>query len=129
MVKLERDIIKQIQQRLGVYQCTGEVEWFSRMNSGNVKTSFGSYIKLCERGTPDFLALVNGKEGLIALFIEAKSESGTLRPEQLAFMTKYQSHPYINMIVVKDIEKLNQFIDLYAVDRTKEMDGFNLTHG
>ena len=75
---------------------------------------------MCDKGTPDFLALVNGKEGLIALFIEAKSESGTLRPEQMAFMTKYQSHPYINMLVLKDIYKLNEYIDLYAVDMVEK---------
>ena len=125
-MKLERDLIKQIQQRLSIYQQTGYIEWWSRLNSGSVKTYYGSHIKMCDKGTPDFLALVNGKEGLIALFIEAKSESGTLRPEQMAFMTKYQSHPYINMLVVNDIEKLNQFIDLYAVDKTKDMDNFDL---
>jgi hypothetical protein len=125
-MRTEKEIMKQISHRLDLYKSMGQVEWWSRLQSGKVKNIYSnSWIKLCDKGTPDFLALVNGKESLIALFIEAKSSSGKLRKEQLEFINRYQTNEYINVVVIKDIEDLIKWIDLYAIDITEGMNKWN----
>jgi len=120
-MKLEKDLLKQLTRRLSLYTMTGEISWFGRLNSLKVKTIMGTWIQGCPKGTPDILAFVNTNDGMTALFIECKSKSGTLRPEQLAFMKKYQSHPHINVMLLKDIEDFDKWISLYAIDTTKEL--------
>ncbi len=116
-MKLEKDLIKQIEQRLSVLKLTGEVQWYSRLNSGKVKTYYGSYIKLCDKDTPDYLALMVGREHpLIAVFIEAKSDTGKLRPGQLLFKQKYAVKECFWYLELRDIKELDQFIDKHAKD-------------
>ena len=50
-----------------------------RLNSGRVETQSGYWITLCERGTPDRLAIVRGQ----AIFIETKTLGKKPTPEQL----------------------------------------------
>lgn len=50
-----------------------------RLNSGKVETKSGYWITLCERGTPDRLAIVRGH----AIFIETKTLGKKPTPEQL----------------------------------------------
>lgn len=115
MVKLERDLSKQICELLEVYKLTGECEWWIRLNSGHVKTYYGSYIKLAAKGTPDFLALMRNRENSItALFIEAKSNKGKLRKEQVEFNNKYNHKSNLSVITITEIYHLKEWIDKYA---------------
>jgi hypothetical protein len=50
-----------------------------RLNSGKVETKSGYWIKLCERGTPDRIAIVRGQ----AIFIETKILGEKPTKEQL----------------------------------------------
>lgn len=96
---------------------TGEVEWWSRLNSGRVKTYYGSYIKLCDKDTPDFLALVRGRNHpLLALFIEGKSDSGKLRSGQEIFKQKYAVKECFWYLEMRDIKQLDDWIDKNAKD-------------
>lgn len=115
MVKLEKDLIKQIQQRLDIYQLTGEVEFATRLNSGTVKTYYGSYVKLCKKGTPDYLALIRGKsDNIIVLFIEAKSNIGKLRPDQEIFKQKYGYKEGFWFLELREINELVKWFDKNA---------------
>ena len=50
-----------------------------RLNAGKVETKSGYWVTLCERGTPDRLAIVRGQ----AIFIETKTLGKKPTPEQL----------------------------------------------
>ena len=116
-MKLEKDLIKQTHQRLDIYKLSGEVEWFSRLNSGKVKTYYGSYIKLCDKDTPDFLALIRGRNSpLLAVFIECKSDSGKLRPGQIKFKQKYAVKECFWYLELRDIKELDEWINKNAKD-------------
>lgn len=118
----EADLIKQIIERLKLYHHFGQVLWWSRLNSGRIKTYIGTWLMCCDKGTPDFLALIRSETGnIIAVFIEAKSEFGQLRKDQKAFMNKYKYCNDIQVLLVRDISGLTEFIDMYGVDKTKEM--------
>ena len=113
MIK-ERDLMHHIIKRLELYQMTGEVEWFSRLQCGKIK-HFGNWIKLCDKGTPDFLALIRGRLGLMALFIEAKSDIGIIRKDQVEFMKKHTKDD-ICVLIVRDVSDLDKWVEKYAKD-------------
>lgn len=53
--------------------------WNERLNSGKIETRDGRRIHLCERGTPDRIAVVRGR----AIFVEVKTFGEKCSPEQL----------------------------------------------
>ena len=119
MVRLERDLMAQVSQRLGVYKCTGDVLWYSRLQCGKIKVGY-HWIKLCDKGTPDWLTLVRNKNnGITALFIECKSNKGKLRKEQEEFFEKYHKLKDIHVLVMTDILELDSMIDFIIPDRIK----------
>jgi hypothetical protein len=123
-MKLEKDLIKQIDVILSQRQLTGEVEFSTRLNSGTVKTYYGSYVKLCKSGTPDFLALVRGREDkILALFIEAKSDTGRLRQDQEIFKQKYGYKEGFWFLELRDINELIKWFDKYAKDFVELLPG------
>ena len=78
----------------------------------------GGWVQGCAKGTPDFLFLMLDKNHMPrSVFIEAKSEFGQLRPEQKAFRDKYKDHPYISVLLVRDIKELDDYIEANCLDR------------
>lgn len=121
-MKLEKTLMKQVSQRLAIWQLSGSVIWYSRLNSGRVKTYFGSWIKMCDTGTPDWLCLVRGDDYRIkALFIECKSTTGRASTHQLKFMKKYNNVDDVEVIILNDIEFLDYWMDKYSIDRVKDI--------
>lgn len=53
--------------------------WNERLNCGKIKTEAGRWIQLCEKGTPDRIAIVRGR----AIFIETKMFGKKPTAEQL----------------------------------------------
>ena len=115
-MKLEKDLMLQIKNRLGVYRLTGEVVWHHRIQSG--KAQVGKYfINLAESGTPDYFSLIRMRDdSLGALFIEAKSDSGTLRQAQQEFINKFMGKKDVHILILRDIKELDKWIDKYAKD-------------
>lgn len=121
-MKLEKDLNKQIEQRLSIYTLTGECEWWGRLNSLHVLTIMGSYVKGCPKGTPDFIAIIRTPIHTISvLFIEAKSDSGKLRKEQTDFLFKYNRKFGFTCIVVRNIKELDDWINTNAINRVAEI--------
>ena len=54
--------------------------WNERLQCGKIQTMSGSWIHLCEKGTPDRIAIVRGH----AIFIEVKMRGEKPTGEQLA---------------------------------------------
>lgn len=115
-MKLEKQIMLSIKQRLDIYEMVGQVIWKTRLNSGRIKTYFGSHIKLCDKGTWDWVAVFRNRENnLSLLFIECKSNTGKLRDDQILFQKKYNKKD-VYFLVVKEPKELNDFIDKYSKD-------------
>ena len=113
-MRFEKDLMKQISKRLAVYKLTRGVLWYSRLQSGKAKVG-AYYINLNEPGTPDWIALIDTPNGLLGLFIEAKSDTGKLTKDQEKFYLKYNTG-YIQTIVVKNINELDSWILSHAKD-------------
>jgi len=123
MARLEADLVKQIKSRLSSGSLSGSIIWWMRIQVGSFKVD-GRYIKtpLEMRGTPDFIAVVRNKQGNITvLFIEAKSDTGTLREEQLHFAQKYSKEKDMRVITVRDINYLNTILNEIEYDRLQEL--------
>lgn len=121
-VKLEKDLQKSIQQRLEIYQLTGEVVWWGRLNSLKVKTLMGSWIQGCPKGTPDIIALIRNKQqGLTALFLELKSESGQMTTEQREFWSKYNRKSDVVVLEIREPKQLDDWINDHSIDFTEDL--------
>ncbi|MGI8849352.1 MAG: hypothetical protein ACR2HT_04210 [Pyrinomonadaceae bacterium] len=80
-----------------------------RLNSGKVETKSGYWITLCERGTPDRLAIVRGQ----SIFIETKTLGKKPTPEQLEKHDELRDAGAI--VIVAD--SYQQFIYTFAAIR------------
>ena len=80
-----------------------------RLNAGRVETKSGRWITLCERGTPDRLAIVRGQ----SIFIEAKILGKKPTPEQLEKHDELRASGAI--VIVAD--SYRQFIETFNAIR------------
>lgn len=97
---LEKDLNKQIVAWLDLLP---SVIWFERLNSGTVQTSRGTWVKLCRKGTPDFIALVAGGEIAHVLFIESKRKGEGQRLEQKWFQENIDGINNVHYLLAEDI--------------------------
>ncbi len=70
------------------------VAWFERMNSGAGRLAYGDgrtsqFMRFGFAGCPDIIGMLKGGR---ALYIEVKRPSGTVRPEQAAFIDLAARH-------------------------------------
>lgn len=113
-MKLEKEIMKQIGQRLSIYRLTGECIWHHRIQSGQAKVG-EYYIRLAEAGTPDWFAIIRGRNNeILALFIEAKSDTGKLREIQQKFIDRFIGKADVHILIIRDIKDLDKWIGKYA---------------
>lgn len=80
-----------------------------RLNSGKVETKSGYWITLCEKGTPDRLAIFRGQ----SIFIETKTLGKKPTPEQLEKHDELRDAGAI--VIVAD--SYQQFIYTFAAIR------------
>lgn len=114
---IEKDLKTSVQNRLSIYELTGEVVWWERLNSLKVKTIMGTWVQGCRKGTPDIIALIRNREsGITALFLELKSSTGKLRPEQVEFYDKYNKKKDVVVLTINAPFQLDHWIDKYAKD-------------
>lgn len=113
--------MKQIRSRLSLWQMTGVVEWGERLQSGKIRVGH-HFVTMSAKGTPDFVVVLRNRDrNLSLLFIEAKSDTGKVRPDQMAFISKYNNGKDIHSIVVRDIKTLDDFINRLGVDKVSEL--------
>lgn len=105
---LEKNLNKEIIAWLDLLP---SVIWFERLNSGTVQTSYGSWVKLCRKGTPDFIALVHGGDIAHVLFIEAKRKGEKQRPEQKWFQDEVDGISNVHYLLVYDVLTLTNKIN------------------
>lgn len=106
-------------------EVTGTVTWFERLNSGRVKSEWGSWIQLCRKGTFDFFVLFDGKDrSLCGAFIEVKrgDKKARLSPDQELFKEKYSGkHPHVFFWLVQSGCQVKRLILEHAYDRINDV--------
>lgn len=113
-MKLEKDTMKEIRIALTALEAEGAVLWWERLNSGKVETVHGGYIQLCRQGTPDFIASLKSRWGLVVYFIEAKSDTGKQKAPQMLFQQKCAGWALYELVtdvkqVRSTVEKITEF--------------------
>lgn len=125
-MKLEKDLVKQVKNSLSVLKMMGDIEWFSRLNSGKVQTKYGSWIQMCDVDTPDFIAILRDKDkSLCVIFIECKSDTGSLSNGQVKFKNEYDKKKGFYFLELRDIKSLQTFINDLGYNRLNDIE-FNL---
>lgn len=101
----EREISRAVGEFL---QARGKVAL--RLNSGSVQTISGSFIKLCDRGTPDRV-LFDG----LTIFLEVKTRTGSLSVDQVNQQAKLRGSGSVVATVRSsiDAEKILELLDRF----------------
>lgn len=117
-MKLEKDLMNILENRLLILRMTGEVINFHRLNSGKVKNIYtNSWIKLGEKDNPDWIVLVRNREDNITLlYIECKSDTGKLRPGQENFIKRHANNTDVFCMLLRDIKDFDTWVDKYSKD-------------
>lgn len=119
-MRLEKDISKDVAKKLSTWQFTGEIIWWLRINSGKIRTEWGSYVQLAPQGTPDYVAIVRNKSlGISVVFIECKSDTGVLRKDQKLFKDSMIGQKDVYYLVVRELLDLMLIMD---ISFTKEIE-------
>jgi len=103
----ESQVLKLVLRKLDTLILSKDIIWHSRLNSGKVNSGV-YWIKLCEIGTPDVIAIVNCHNGKIAiLFIEVKRTGiKRLRYEQTQFFNNMEGKPMILCVIINDVKQV-----------------------
>lgn len=118
----ESEVSRKVRKTLESLENTGDILWFSRLNSGKVRTEYGSWIKLCNKGTPDYIAIVvNKNRNISLLWIECKSSEGKLRPDQIEFKDKHTKHRDIHYFLISEPSTLCEKILAISYDRLNDI--------
>lgn len=120
-MKLEKDLMKILGNRLSILRMTGEVINFHRLQAGKVKNQYSnSWIKLGEKDDPDWVVLIRNRENRITLlYIECKSDIGKLRPGQEEFIRRHSQKTDVVCMLLKDILEFDKWINKNARDFVK----------
>ena len=118
---LEAKVLKDVGKLLELYEFHGMTVWYSRLNSGKVRV-FGNWIKLCEPGTSDYVAVIrNRANGLSLLFLECKrgDGKGRLSPDQEKFRDRFMGIEDVYYLEVIDPIQVRELINRIAIDKTQ----------
>lgn len=122
MSKLEKEISKDVRIALANLQTVGAVHWYTRLNSGTVKTNWGSWVKLCEPGTADYIAILCTGQ---VYFIETKSNTGQQTPQQIEFQKSVEKWGAIYE-VVRDVEQVRTTVESITKFYQNKIDNITL---
>lgn len=122
MGNLEKDVISGVKERLKIWEFHKIVLWADRLNSGRVKTEYGTWVQMCQKGTPDYLAIIRNKDnGLSMLWFECKSDTGRLRPEQEIFRNRFKSVKDVHYYVIDNPKMVDIIISDLGINRLNEL--------
>lgn len=121
MGKLESDVMSGIKRRLEHYEFAKIVVWWTRLQSFKIK-HFGNWIHGCAKGTSDFVAVIRNKHNnLTVVFLEAKSDTGKLRPEQIQFRDKHHNGHDVLYCEIRDPKEVDNIINNIGIDTTQAL--------
>lgn len=104
---------------------SGDIIYYQRINSGKIKSAYGSWVQLAEKGHFDFIVLFNNKEhNLSFAFIEVKRSDkvAKLDPDQVSFKNKYEGkNTNVYFWLVQSGKEVSKRIMSCAYDRMKDI--------
>ena len=108
----ESTLVNNTMRLLSFYESSGLVVWFTRLQSGSVKVikrwgakRYENWMRLCRRGTPDVMAVMNTGE---VLWLELKTKKGIASPDQEEFKAivgKVDGHHHMFLRNIDDLEE------------------------
>ena len=110
MSKLEKSVSKDVKNALSALESDGAVLWHERLNSGKVRTEYGSWLQLCRKGTADFIAILPVKYGVMVYFIETKADGGRQTIEQKIFQNTVENWGAIYEVVT-DVKQVKTTVE------------------
>lgn len=112
----EKELSRLVVKSLGVWETTGVIVYWERLNSGRINLG-NHWIKLCREGTPDFLVVFRNKEdGLHLMFLELKGAHGQLRKSQRDFMAKYAEKKDVSCHVIREQTEVSYLLNNLGID-------------
>lgn len=119
----EKQVSKQVKNVLERLEYSGDLQWYERLNSGKVRTEYGSWLQLCRAGTADYIAIcINKQKSISVIFIECKNSSGgKISPDQHKFCEKFSRIPNFHYVIISDANKLAGYILNIAYDRLNDI--------
>lgn len=112
----ESELMRLVSRNLGIWQTTGVILWYSRLQSFKIK-HFGNWIQGCVKGTPDWVVAFRNKEDNIGLlFLEVKGENGYLRPEQREFMNAHKNQKDVHCHVIREQLEISHLLNTLGID-------------
>lgn len=125
MSKLEKDVSKEVKIALDALEASGAVLWWERLNSGKVRTEYGSWIQMCRMGTADYIAILPVHLGVMVYFMELKSDTGEQTIQQKEFQKKVESWGGIYE-VIKDVQQVRITVERVTNFYKKKISEINL---
>jgi hypothetical protein len=121
----EDAVKKSVENKLNNLQHCGDIIWYSRLQSGKVKSEYGGWMQLCEKGTPDFICVFRNKSNeLTVLFIECKRPDvpPKLNESQQIFFELYdRKHKNFILTIVTDVKQVSEKILTLGYDRLADI--------
>lgn len=122
----ESKVKKEVEIVLKNLQFSGDLIYCNRVNTGKIKTEWGSWVQLAEIGHWDWIALFIGKErNLCFCFIEHKraDKPAKLDPKQIEFKEKYDGkHANIHFWLVKSGAEVKALVSKFGYDRMEDIE-------
>ena len=116
----ESEVMKRVKSLLDLLEYQKVIIWYERLNSGKVQVGY-SWIQMARKGTSDWIIVLRNKEkSLSVLFVECKSDVGTLRPEQKKFRDGFDGIKDIYYFIIRDSKELGMLIRQIGFDKSQE---------
>ncbi len=107
----ESTVLSSCLRELQSWQARGLVIYYTRVNSGKVKTEWGTWLQLAEKGTPDIFAFLNVNGSVHVYFIECKRPNGGIWGyEQQEFKFKFRDVKNVTYDLVDDYRQIARTI-------------------
>lgn len=108
----ESDVNKDVKIKLDYWKNLGPVLHWDRLNSGKIRSAYGSYVQLCKEGTPDFVAYVCKENTCWICFFETKKPSGgIIGDKQIEFSMLFNVVFNVVYELVTDASQVDRVIE------------------
>lgn len=120
----EADVAKGVRSRLELWRIRNIVSRYERIQCGKIKTIYGSWIKLCDEGFPDYMVFIPlGKMLHLAFFETKKPVGGTISYSQMLFAKTHGEYINTSWDLITDPNQVDIRIEKLTGYTQKALDG------
>ena len=123
MPKLEKDVMKEARIALDNLERCGAILFYERLNSGKIRTEYGSWIQMCRPNTPDWIVIMMSKYGLVVYFPECKGGNGRQSEGQKQFQKNVEGWSIYELVTdVQQIKTTVENVTGFYANKLKSID-------